>query len=102
MDVIINKRDGTQVTVRTTPGFTLMETIRDAGDLLALCGGMCSCATCHVYVESNNPNALPPMSEDENELLQGLNFRKQNSRLSCQITLSDAQHGLSVTIAPEE
>ena len=64
-----------------------MEVIRDAGidELLALCGGCCSCATCHVHVDPDFAARLPPMSEDENDLLDSSDDRDETSRLSCQI-----------------
>jgi 2Fe-2S ferredoxin len=79
-----------------------MEVIRDHGfeDLVALCGGCCACATCHVYVDPAFADRLPEMSEEENELLDSSDQRKPNSRLSCQIPFSDALDGLSVKIAP--
>jgi 2Fe-2S ferredoxin len=82
---------------------TLMQTITDAGigELLALCGGVCSCATCHVYVESDLP-MLPATSADEDGLLDGAEQRKPNSRLSCQIRMSDDYDGMRVVIAPED
>jgi 2Fe-2S ferredoxin len=81
-----------------------METIRDAGfdELQALCGGSCSCATCHVYVEESFRARLSPMSSDEDELLGSSSFRKPTSRLSCQIRLSPELDGIVLTIAPEE
>jgi 2Fe-2S ferredoxin len=81
-----------------------MEALRDGGhdELLALCGGCCSCATCHVYIAPEFLGLLPAMSEDENELLDSTSFRKENSRLSCQIKLTDAYNGLRATIAPED
>ncbi len=85
-------------------GSTLMEAISAAGidDLLALCGGCCSCATCHVYVDSAFVETVPPMSEAENDLLDGSGHRQPNSRLSCQIAVVPAIEGLLVTIAPED
>jgi 2Fe-2S ferredoxin len=83
---------------------TLMETIRDAGidELLALCGGCCSCATCHVHVDPAFLGSLPPISADENDLLDSSDRRNATSRLSCQIELTDGMDGLHVTIVPEE
>jgi len=85
-------------------GSTVMEAIRAAGidDLLALCGGCCSCATCHVYVDSAFAAQLPPMSEAESDLLDGSGHRLPNSRLSCQIAVVPAIDGLVLTIAPED
>jgi 2Fe-2S ferredoxin len=81
-----------------------MEATRDAGfdELLALCGGCCSCATCHVYVDPAVAASLPPVSEDESDLLDGSPHRNEQSRLSCQVIMSDALSGLTVTIAPED
>lgn len=83
---------------------TVMEAIRNAGidELLALCGGCCSCASCHVYVDEEFRDRLPPMAEDENDLLDACDHRSPASRLSCQIPLSDTLDGLRVTIAPED
>jgi 2Fe-2S ferredoxin len=85
-------------------GITLMEAIRDAGmeELLALCGGCCSCATCHVHVDPAWVERLPPLGDDENDLLDSSNHRTERSRLSCQLRLTDALDGLRVRIAPED
>ncbi len=65
----------------------------------ASCGGYCSCATCHVYIESVWAEKLPPISQDENDLLDGAAAeRLPNSRLSCQVKLDEALDGLTVTI----
>ena len=81
-----------------------MEAMRDAGidELLALCGGCCSCATCHVYVEPSTAALLPLMSDDENDLLDSSDHRTAQSRLSCQLVLTDAMDGLKVAVAPED
>ncbi|QDK35140.1 2Fe-2S iron-sulfur cluster-binding protein [Sphingomonas sp. IC081] len=85
-------------------GQTVMEVIRDAGfdELLALCGGCCSCATCHVHVEGGPAEALAAMSEDENDLLDSSSQRGGQSRLSCQLPITEALDGLRVRIAPED
>ena len=64
-----------------------MEAIRDNGfdELLALCGGCCSCATCHVHVDPEFFGKLPPISEDEDDLLDSSGDRDEYSRLGCQI-----------------
>ena len=71
-------------------------------ELLALCGGCCSCATCHVHVDPAHVDRLPPMSDDENDLLDSSSYRNELSRLSCQIQFGNDLDGLAVTIAPEE
>ena len=101
--VVVN-RAGEQKEVEATAGLSVMEAIRDNGfdELLALCGGCCSCATCHVHVAEEWVGKLSPMSEDENDLLDSSDHRNANSRLSCQIEMSPALDGLKVAIAPED
>src|SRR3546814_15081114 len=90
--LIVVTRDRTGHWIEGDTSRTVMENIRDAGfdELLALCGGCCSCATCHVHVEAGNGDAIPAMSEDENDLLDSTSDRDENSRLSCQIPFRDA------------
>jgi 2Fe-2S ferredoxin len=63
---------------------------------------MCSCATCHVYVDADWVAKLPAPMSDESDMLGDLVSRRDNSRLSCQIVLNDALSGVKVSIAPEE
>lgn len=102
--LIVVNRAGEESTVEADSGLTVMEAIRDNGfdELLALCGGCCSCATCHVHVDPAFKDKLPAMSEDENDLLDSSDHRDENSRLSCQIPFSDELDGLKVTIAEED
>ncbi len=81
-----------------------MENIRDLGNNVdAICGGLCSCATCHVFVGSTWAAKLPPRSGEEAELLGDLSsFDAERSRLSCQLTMSDELDGLALTVASEE
>ena len=93
-------RSGTERMIEVEDGLTVMEAIRDNGfdELLALCGGCCSCATCHVHVDPAFTDKLPAMSEDEDDLLESSDHRVETSRLSCQIEFTDALDGLEVTI----
>ncbi|MGC4252782.1 MAG: 2Fe-2S iron-sulfur cluster-binding protein [Sphingobium sp.] len=102
--LIVVNREGDEKAVDGDSGLSVMEIIRDNGfdELLALCGGCCSCATCHVYVDPAFADKLPAMSEDENDLLDSSDERNEQSRLSCQIKFSDDLDGLRVTIAPED
>lgn len=97
-------RDGTERTVTGQAGLSVMEVIRDNGfdELLALCGGCCSCATCHVHVDPEFADKLPKMSMDEDDLLDSAGDRDATSRLSCQIPFTDALDGLRVRIAAED
>lgn len=102
--LLVTARDGREARVAGSPGSSVMEIIREHGfdDLLALCGGCCSCATCHVFVDEAFLPSLSPLSEDENDLLDSSSHRASNSRLSCQIEFSEALDGLRVLIAPGE
>ena len=97
-------RSGTERTIEVGNGLTVMEAIRDNGfdELLALCGGCCSCATCHVHVDPSYMDKLPEMDMDEDDLLESSDHRNEYSRLSCQIPITDALDGLKVTIAAED
>jgi len=84
-------------------GGSLMEALRDGNfDVAAICGGMCSCATCHVYVAEDWLARLPPREDDEQDLVTELEHYRESSRLSCQIGLTEELEGLCVTLAPEE
>jgi len=102
--LIVVNRSGEESTVEAASGLTVMEAIRDDGfdELLALCGGCCSCATCHVHVDPAFADKLPAMSEDEDDLLDSSDDRNETSRLSCQIPFTDDLDGLKVTIAKED
>jgi 2Fe-2S ferredoxin len=103
-ELAITTRDGTEHRIAIAEGLSLMEAIRNAGidELLALCGGSCSCATCHVYIDPAFAEQLPPVSDDENDLLDSSDHRNETSRLSCQIELSVRLAGLKASIAPED
>jgi 2Fe-2S ferredoxin len=97
-------RNGEERTVNGEAGLSVMEVIRDAGidEILALCGGCASCATCHVHVDPAFAAKLPKMGPDEDDLLDSTSDRDANSRLSCQIPFTDALDGLRVTVAAED
>jgi 2Fe-2S ferredoxin len=101
--VIVNG-EGAEKEVEVSNGFTVMEAIRDNGfdELLALCGGCCSCATCHVYIDPAFADKVPAMSEDENDLLDSSDHRQATSRLACQVKVTDALDGMKVTIAEQD
>ena len=102
--LVVVTREGEESEVQVDEGLTVMEAIRDNGfdELLALCGGCCSCATCHVHVDASFMEKLPKMSEDEDDLLESSDHRESTSRLSCQIPFTADLDGLKVTIAPED
>ena len=104
MKLTVVNRQGAEAAVEVQPGGSLMEAIRDAGydELMALCGGCCSCATCHVHVDEAWMAAVGEPAEFEGDLLDFSDHRRPTSRLSCQIQLVPALDGLRVAIAPED
>ena len=100
----ITTRQGQEVAIDGKAGHSVMELIRDHGvdELLALCGGCCSCATCHVFVDPAFADRLPARGEDEDALLDGSRHRQPTSRLACQIPYAASLDGLRVTLAPED
>lgn len=102
--LFVTDRQGTERAIEVGEGLTVMESIRDNGfdELLALCGGCCSCATCHIHVDPAFKDLLPPMGEDEDDLLESSDDRDESSRLSCQIPFTQELDGLRVRIAEED
>jgi ferredoxin, 2Fe-2S len=96
-------RDGVEHEVEAKPGLKVMEVLRELDyGVAAICGGMCSCATCHIYVDPQWVSKLPEPMSDERELLTELSHHESNSRLSCQVEFTHELSGLRVTIAPDE
>ncbi|MET0312139.1 MAG: 2Fe-2S iron-sulfur cluster-binding protein [Burkholderiaceae bacterium] len=97
--------DGTASDLQGKPGQSLMEAAvaANAKGIEADCGGLLTCATCHVYVREPFASKLPPAGDDE---LGMLDFtaagRRANSRLSCQIALTPALDGLTVDLPSEQ
>ena len=102
--LIVTTREGEERELVGESGLSVMEVIRDGGidELLALCGGCCSCATCHVHVDPDFTDRLPKMSMDEDDLLDSTSERDATSRLSCQLPFGEAQDGMRVRIAAED
>lgn len=102
--LIVVDRSGDGKTIDAREGNSVMEAIRDNGfdELLALCGGCCSCATCHVVVDEDWRGLVGAASGDEDDLLDSSDHRTAGSRLSCQIIMTADLDGLRVAIAPED
>jgi 2Fe-2S ferredoxin len=100
----VTTREGVRRQIDAKNGWSLMESIRGAGleELLALCGGNCSCATCHVYIAEDYLSRLPPISVEEDELLESSEHRTKMSRLACQIKVDDNLADIDLRIAPED
>lgn len=97
-------RDGEEHGIEGRAGVSIMETLREVDwGVAAICGGMCSCATCHVYIDPAWMSRLPAPQPDEKELLQELTgYDEGRSRLSCQVQFEDSLDGLRLEIAPDE
>ena len=102
MKVLVTDREGGRHELPFQQGDTLMQVLteEDLG-VRAECGGCCACATCHVYVAPQWLERLPAQSDDEVAMLDLAFGIEANSRLSCQIAMSPALDGLTVTIAPD-
>ncbi|GAA4862378.1 2Fe-2S iron-sulfur cluster-binding protein [Saccharopolyspora rosea] len=93
--------DGTERSVAVPPGTTVMEAALDNGidGIVGECGGAAMCATCHVYVESEHLAAAPPMTVDEDAMLdEASSARAGNSRLSCQLPMTAELDGIRVRL----
>lgn len=95
--------DGKEQTVEGTPGMSVMETAvkNMVPGIDADCGGACACATCHVYVEPEWLDKTGVRSTMEEDMLDFAFDVRDNSRLSCQIKVTDALDGLRVKV-PEK
>ena len=100
----VTDRDGQVHEVEGRPGLKIMETLRELDyGVTAICGGLCSCATCHILIEPAWMSRLPSPQGDEKELMVELqNYDSSRSRLSCQVDFNEALDGLPLTIAPDE
>jgi 2Fe-2S ferredoxin len=102
--LVVTDKDGREVEVDARPGVSIMENIRPLPrSVEAVCGGMCACATCHVYVDPDWASKLPRRSYEEQVMLEGrMTFDAARSRLSCQIVVREAFDGLRLIVAPDE
>jgi 2Fe-2S ferredoxin len=102
--LVVTDKDGRDVEVDARPGLSIMENIRQLPRSVdAICGGLCSCATCHVFIEAEWMQRLPPRRYEERLMLTSSPaFDAARSRLSCQIKVTAALEGLRVIVAPGE
>ena len=96
-------RDGGLHEVEAKPGLKFMEILRELDyGVTAICGGLCSCATCHIFIDKAWVGKLPKKQSDEQDLLTELtDYDEATSRLSCQVDFTEALNGITVTIASE-
>ena len=94
------QHDGAEQTLDVAPGQSVMQAAMSNGvsGIIADCGGSCSCATCHVYVDEAWRDRVPPQSPAEKDMVECALHVQENSRLSCQIKVVDELDGLVVRI----
>lgn len=103
-DIHIISVRGEHATVSGSSGDSLLQILLEAGaeGIGGLCGGSCSCGTCHIYVEKTFFDRLAAATPDEHSLLDCSDYRLPTSRLACQILFDDRLDGMTVTVAPQD
>jgi 2Fe-2S ferredoxin len=103
--VVFIQPTGESQTVDVPAGTSLMTAAVKHGveGIIGECGGVCMCATCHIYVREEFLDRLPPIKDTEEAVLEVTNAeRLPNSRLSCQIKMTDELDGLTVVVPPSQ
>ena len=100
--IVYIEPDGTRRELEVPVGYSVMEgaTMNSVEGIEAECGGACSCATCHAYVDERWLDKLPPMEPMEDSMLEAAVERRPNSRLTCQIQVTEELDGLTLEVAP--
>ncbi len=93
--------DGSETVVEAYSGYSVMEAamVKEVNGIKADCGGCCACATCHIYVAPEWLAKLPAMDEYEDAMLDSTDDRRDNSRLACQIEITDDMDGFQAEVA---
>jgi 2Fe-2S ferredoxin len=103
INISVKDLDGELHEIEANEGDSLMEALREyEWGVPAICGGLCSCGTCHVYIDTQWLDKFQQADPDEQDLLDVFDSAKDNSRLSCQMNLREGHNGLSLSIAPDE
>lgn len=102
--ITFKQPDGTAQTVDAENGMTVMEAakLQEIPGIEAECGGACACATCHVYIDDAWTEATGGPEEMEEDMLDFAFDVREQSRLSCQIKVTDKLDGLVVTVPPKQ
>jgi 2Fe-2S ferredoxin len=103
INISVKDLDGQVHEVKAQEGDSLMESLNDyEWGLAGICGGLCSCGTCHVYLDKEWLDQFQQVDADEQDLLDSFDGIKNNSRLGCQLVLQEKHDGLKLTIALDE
>ena len=99
----VTDRDGNNHEIEATVGFTIKEVIAKnlALDHFGDCGGCCACATCHVYVDEAYADKLNTKDEDEKDMLEMSSDQRPNSRLGCQVSITEDMDGMKLEVAQD-
>ena len=97
--IIFYKEKGMRTEIEVQPGQTLLEVAREHDiDIEGTCEGNLACATCHIIVDKDWSSKIPQATEDERDMLDLVNGLKVNSRLGCQIKVTNDLNGLIVFV----
>jgi ferredoxin, 2Fe-2S len=98
--ITFTTHDGEQLVVDAEAGTTLMHAAidNDVPGIVAECGGACACGTCHCYIDESQLSLVQPPDQDEQDMIEFVLGPKENSRLSCQVVITDAMDGLKVSL----
>jgi len=102
--LVVIDQNGTEHIIEGQSGGKIMEVLREVNfGVAAICGGLCACATCHIYIDGSWTARLPAKGPSEQDMLTDLtHYRPEVSRLSCQLVFTPELHGLKLTIPPDE
>jgi 2Fe-2S ferredoxin len=102
--LVVTDKDGRDVEIDARSGLSVMENIRALPrSVEAVCGGLCSCATCHVLIDTAWVERLPARRYEERVMLRNLrSFDARRSRLSCQLKVTAELDGVRLTVGPDE
>lgn len=102
--IIFITPDGIRHETNVESGYSVMEAAinNNIDGIVAECGGACACATCHSYIDEAWLDKIPAMDDMEDSMLDAAFERKDNSRLTCQIEVTDALDGLVVHVAEND
>lgn len=102
INISVTDLDGQVHEIQGREGDSLMEVLREyEWGTPAICGGLCSCGTCHVYLDTDWLDKFQQKDPEEQDLLDVFDTNKANSRLSCQLLLHARHDGLQLTIAAD-
>ena len=103
INISVKDLDGQVHEIQAREGDSLMEVLREyEWGVPAICGGLCSCGTCHVYLDTQWLDRFQQPDPDEQDLLGVFDSAEDNSRLSCQLYLQAGHNGLKLVIATDE